>query len=149
MNTIDKPRSLVAWTILLIGLVTVPAVHGWTNVPPAPMWGWPYDPMLMPYWGYWYSPCYPFASCAAYLQFQILERRQERLEELRRGEQPPASVGTQTSDGLAAGRGRAARPTDETHVQPGYIGSGQVRHEYQGSGEFLPEFLDGRVRPSR
>ncbi len=149
MNAIGKRTSLVVRTILFVGLATVPAVYGQTNMPPAPVWGWPYD--AMPYWGYWYSPCYPFASCAAYLQFQILERRRERFEELRREEQPPASVGMQTWGGLAAGRGRGQviKPTDETDVQPDYIGSGQLRDEHQGSGDFLPEFLDGRVRPSR
>jgi len=140
VNAIGKCGSLVAWTILLISLVTAPAVQGWTNIPPAPAWGWPYDPALTPYW---YSPCYPFASCTAYQQFQILERRRERLQELRREQKPPASIGIQTPGGVAT------TPTDEAEIQPGYTDSGQVREEYQGSGDILPELLERKVRPSR
>jgi len=151
MNAIGERTSLVVRIILCIGLASLPAVYGQTNMPPVPAWGWPYGLAPMPYWGYWHSPCYPFASCAAYLEFQSLERRRERFEDLRREEQPPASAGVQTWGGLAAGRGpgQVTRPTDETDVQPAYIGSGQVRDEHRGSGDFLPEFLDGRIRPSR
>jgi hypothetical protein len=42
------------------------AVQAHFNIQLAPAWGWPYDPMVMPYWVYWYSPCYPSASCVAY-----------------------------------------------------------------------------------
>jgi hypothetical protein len=156
VNTIGQRTSLVVQAILFSGLVTVlPAtgygqtpIRGQTNLRLAPVWGWPYDPTLMPYWGYWYSPCYPFASCWAYQQFQILERRQERWQELGREQQPPP-VGIQTWGGFPAARGRAhaTTPSDGADVQPDYAGSGQIQDQYQRSGDFLPEFLDGRVRP--
>jgi hypothetical protein len=149
VNTIGKRTSTVVRTILLAGVVTLaalpgygqsPAAHGQMNLQPAPAWGWLYDPALTPYW---YSPCYPFASCTAYQQFQILERRRERLQELRREQQPRASIGIQTPGGFAT------TPTDEAEIRPGYIESGQIRDEYQGSGDILPELLERRVRPSR
>ena len=144
--------ALVVRAVLLAGSVTVmaglgygqtAAVQAQINRPRAPMWGWPYDLTVMPYWGYWYSPCYPFASCAAYQQFQILERRRERWEELRRGQQPPASVGIQSRGGFPTPQ------TDEAQIQPEYIRSGQIRDQYQGSGDVLPEFLDSQLRHSR
>ena len=94
---------------------------------------------------------YPFVSCSAYQQFQILERRQERLEELRRGQQTPPSVVMQNKGATVADRdsGQATRPTNDADVRPDYIGSGRIRDQYAGSGEFLPEFLDRTVRPSR
>ena len=97
----------------------------------------------MPYRGHGYGRCYPFVSCAAYRQFQILEQRREQAEELRRKQQPPASVG------VHAGGGFASAPSDEAEIQPEYIGSGQIQDQYRGSGELLPQFLDGRVRPPR
>jgi hypothetical protein len=110
------------------------------------MLGWPYDPTLMPYGGYWNSPCYPFASCWTYQQFQIQERRRERFEELARGQQPP----TQARSGFPLNRrdGEAETLTD-ADVQPAFIESGQVRGEYQQSGDFLPEFLNGKGRSRR
>jgi hypothetical protein len=133
-----------------LGLGHVPAVRAQTTMQPAIIWGWPYGPMLMP-WGYWYSPCYPFASCSAYQQFRIWERRQERLEELRRGQQGPSSVGIQDMGATVAARDgdRAKRATNEADVRPDYIDSGRIRDQYAGSGEVLPEFLDRSVVPSR
>jgi len=115
-------------------------------VVPAPGWGWPYGPAWMPYGGYWYSPCYPFASCAAYQQFQMLERRRERSEELARVQQPPA----QMLNGFPLTRrsGEAAIASD-ADVQPDYLGSGQIRDQYQKSGDLLPEFAQGKARPKR
>jgi hypothetical protein len=108
--------------------------------------GWVYGFAPMPYWGYWYSPCYPFASCWAYQQFQTLERRRERFEELARAQQPAP----QHRNGFPLGR-RSGEPTTsaDAAMQPGYAGSGQIRDRYLESGDFLPEFLNGRVRPYR
>jgi hypothetical protein len=133
-----------------LGYGRVPSVHAQTIVQPGIVWGWPYDRTLMQ-WGYWYSPCYPFVSCWAYQQFQILERRQERFEQLRRGQQTPPSTGTQNEGGIAANRdnGQATRPSNDADVLPEYIDSGRIRDQYAGSGEFLPEFLDRTARPSR
>ncbi|HXX11676.1 MAG TPA: hypothetical protein VEK05_09180 [Burkholderiales bacterium] len=119
--------------LLATGTLSVGA-YGQTAIAPGQVYmqpgPWPYGP-IVPYWGYWYSPCYPFASCMAYQQFQTIERRQERWEELRRGLQPQAPAPTPS---------RAARaPANEADVRP----------EYKASGEYLPEFLEGRVRPGR
>lgn len=154
MNTIASALPL-AGTILLGALAAAepgngygqsPAGRGQINVQAAPGWGWPYGAASMPYWGYWYSPCYPFASCSAYQQFQMLERRRDRFDELARGQQLPP----QTRNGLPLPRrnGEAKRSNDPD-VRPAYVGSGQLRDQYQETGDFLPEFLDGRVRPSR
>ena len=131
-----KPSLVIPLAALLAGTLSVPA-YGQTVVVPVQVYmqpapgAWPYGPTGMPYWGYWYSPCYPFASCMAYQQFQILERRQERWEELRRGQQSQASAP------IPAGAARA--PVNDADVRP----------EYKGSGEYRPEFLDGKVRPGR
>jgi len=104
--------------------------------------GWLFDPGLTQ-WGYWYSPCYPFVSCFAYQQFQIWERRQERLEELRSGQAQPSFGVQNTGTGLAdRGGGRTTRSTNDADVQPAYADSGRIRDQYAGSGDFLPEFLD-------
>jgi len=123
-----RPASLFL-VALLAGLFSVVAL-GQTVIVPAP-WALPYGPTVMPYGGYWYSPCYPFASCAAYQQFQILERRQERWDELRRRQQSQASPSIPSAAAIA--------PVNNVDVRP----------EYKGSGEYLPEFLSGKVRPGR
>jgi hypothetical protein len=131
--------------MFLAGLLTMGAcpVHGQVPAARVPMLGWPYDPTLMPYGGYWSSPCYPFASCWTYQQFQILERRRARFEELARGQQPPP----QTWNGFPLNRhDDNAKTFADADVRPAFIESGQVRDEYQESGDFLPEFLHGRGR---
>jgi hypothetical protein len=151
--------SLMVRTVLLTALAAVgagleygqvPTVHAQTTMRPAIVWVWPDDGALMQ-WGYWYSPCYPFVSCSAYQQFQILERRRERLEELRRGQEAPPTVGVRNKGATVADRdsGQATRQTNDADVRPDYIGSGRILDEYAGSGDFLPEFLDRTVRPSR
>ena len=114
------------------------------NVPTAPGWEWGYGPAPMPYWSYyWYSPCYPFASCSSYQQFQALEKRRERFDALGR-EQTPRP---RTRDGFPLGSG-GGTTASEADVQPDYAGSGKIREQYRKSGEFLPDFLSGKVRPS-
>ena len=151
MNLATRLASLVFRAAVLVGFNAVIVSPGYSQMPvgrgqiviqPVPTWVWPYDPALMPYWGSWYSPCYPFASCSAYQQFQIQERRRERLEELRR-EQP-----TSPALGINTWRGQVPS-TNDANVQPDYLGSGQIRGEHRKSGEFLPEFLEGKVHPSR
>lgn len=154
MNTIASALPLAG--AILLGALTsaepgngygqTPAERGPINVQAVPGWGWPYGAASMPYWGYWYSPCYPFASCSAYQQFQMLERRRERFEEMARGQQAPP----QTRNGFPLGRRNGeAKGSNDAGVRPAYVGSGQLRDQYQETGDFLPEFLDGRVRPSR
>jgi hypothetical protein len=131
-----RPLWVVPLGLLVAGTLCIPA-YGQTVIVPAQVyiqpapWAWPYGPAVVPYGSYWYGPCYPFASCMAYQQFQILERRQERWEELRRRQQSHASAPIPA--------GAATAPVNETDVRP----------EYKGSGEYLPEFLDGSVRPGR
>src|SRR5215470_17813488 len=91
-----RSSRAVSLALLAAGALSV-AAYGQTAIAPGQLymqpapWPWPYGPTLLPYWSYWYSPCYPFASCIAYQQFQMLERRQERWYELRRGPQPRAA----------------------------------------------------------
>jgi len=131
-------------------MAQVPTVRAQTTMQPVITWGWPYDPMLVR-WAYWYSPCYPFVSWSAYDQFQVWERRQERFEELRRGQQTLPSVGMQNKGATVADRdgGRARSSTNDADVRPDYIDSGRIRDQYAVSGEVLPEFLDCSVRPFR
>lgn len=131
-----RPSRVVPLVLLAVGMLSIPAYGQTAIVPtqvymqPAP-WASPWGLTVLPYWGYWYSPCYPFASCMAYQQFQILERRQERWEELRRGQPPQTAAPTPAR--------AATAPLNDSDVRP----------EYKGSGEYLPEFLDGTVRPGR
>jgi hypothetical protein len=146
--------SLMVRTSLLAALAAMGPGPGYGQVPmrgltavqPVIIWGWPYDPALMQ-WGYWYSPCYPFVSCSAYQQFQLWERRQERLDQLRHGHPMPAPAGIQNKG--AAMPGRATRATNDADVRPDYIESGRIRDQYARSGEVLPEFLDRPAGPSR
>ena len=161
MNVALRFTSLGFRAALIGGFATVVVSTGYSQmtlgrsqivVQPVPTWAWPYGPLPMPYpyWGPWYSPCYPFASCWAYQQFQIQERRRERLEELRRGQPPAPGLGVETGRGLGADRGLSQMlPSSDADIQPNYLGSGQIRDEYRQSGKFLPQFLEGNVRPSR
>jgi len=91
------------------------------------------------YWhspGYWYSPCYPFASCATLLEYELIERRLQRLHDLRRG--PPQAA---PPEALPFGP-----PGPESELQPGYRDSGKIRPEFEASGQFRPEFLEERGR---
>jgi hypothetical protein len=136
---------LVVRTMFLAGLLVMGAcpVHGQVPAVRAPMWAWPYDPTLMPYGGYWIGPCYPFASCWSYQQFLILERRRARFEELARGQQPPLPA----QNGFPPNRhDDNAKTFTDADVLPAFIESGQVREEYQESGDYLPEFLHGKGR---
>ena len=156
-----KCASLVARGTVVASLFAVFVAPGYsqmrvgrtqTVIRPAPTWGWAYDPALMPYWTPWYSPCYPFASCSAYQQFQLQERRRQRIEELRREPPPPLpSFGKENREGLTAGRGMGQAPPrpNDADVQPRYRESGHIREKYRESGELLPEFLDGSLRPPR
>ena len=113
--------------------------------PRAPlMWLYPLDPGYPLYPGYWMSFCYPYASCAAYQQQQIFERRQERFEQLRRETQQPAA-GVQI-DPLPVVK---SPPTDITQIQPRYLGASQLRPQYETTGEYLPGFLEGTARPGQ
>src|SRR6201987_873382 len=129
-------------TSFLAGLFTTVSCPGEAQVPlRGPMSGWLYDPTLVPYGEYWTGPCYPFASCWTYQQFQILERRRKRFEELAREQQTPPD--TRSGFPLTRSDGESRTPSD-ADVRPAFIERGQVRHEYEQSGDFLPEFLNGK-----
>ena len=160
MIELRKRASLVVRATLVVGWIAVMLTPGYGQMPgrqghnvvqPTTIWQWPYDPALMLYWFPWYSPCYPFASCLAYQQFQRQERRRERLEELRKPQPSPATSGSENRGGLTAGLGISGVPprTNDADVVPGYLGSGQIREEYRESGELLPEFMDGSIGPRR
>jgi hypothetical protein len=152
INFVSRGTLVVTIMALSVGAghSQMPATRTPVVVQATPLWMWPYDPALIPYWGIWYSPCYPFASCAASQQFRLQERRRERLEEFRR-EQPPApalGLDAQRGFGIYPGQGHVP-PTSDADVQPDYLGSGRIRDEHHRSGEYLPDFLNGKARPSR
>jgi len=126
------------------------AANGQTSAAPnqffvQQFWMWPYDPAL-PYASPWYSPCYPFASCAAYRQFQLQERRREHFAELRREHPSPPPVQFDAARGAGP---RQVAPTNDAEVQPAYVGSGRIREEHRRSGEYLQEFLNRQSGPVR
>lgn len=102
----------------------------------------PYDPFIFhspPYLGHWFhSPCYPFASCAAFHQYQSNIRREQRLRRLRDQSEQRAF------DVLPFAQQRNAKlyRTDENEILPKVRGYSQIRPEYKDAGEYLPEFLE-------
>ena len=139
-------NASAARNVSLAGFLTLITCPGYGQVPAArfPMWGWPYGPTSPPNGVYWSNPCYPFCSPS---QFQIPERRRERAEELAREQTQPAEPLTQYS--FPASHGFGAKTPTDADVQPDYRGSGNIRDQFRKSGDFRPEFLDGKVRPSR
>jgi len=114
--------------------------------------GEPYPSHDVPYADYYYSPCYPFASCGALLQYRMLERRRERFEALRKeSERESPEVGIETRGGWPENyqRRTTAPRTAEAEIQPDYRASSQARPEYGDTGEFLPEFVERREREPR
>lgn len=107
-----------------------------------------YDPFIypaLPYPGYlFYSPCYPFATCAAFYQYQSLMRRKQRLQRLRdQSEQRAFGISPLTQQ-----RNAKFHRTDESEILPGIRSYSQIRPEYKGVGEYLPEFLEKKTSPS-
>lgn len=101
-----------------------------------------YDPFIFhspPYLGYWFhSPCYPFATCAAFHQYQSNIRREQRLRRLRdQSEQRAFNVLPFTQQ-----RNTKLYRTDENEILPGVRGYSQIRPEYKDAGVYLPEFLE-------
>lgn len=101
-----------------------------------------YDPFMFhssPYLGYWFhSPCYPFATCAAFHQYQSNMRREQRLRRLRdQSEQKAFGVLPFTQQ-----RNTKLYRTDENEILPGARGYSQIRSEYKDAGEYRSEFLE-------
>jgi len=101
-----------------------------------------YGPLYPGHW-YAYSPCYPFASCAAYWHHRLLERRQQRFEALRAQATEagyPASGAAATSPFSLP----SAELAPESELRPEYRDTGKIRPGFEHSGEFLPDFLERR-----
>ena len=114
-------------------------------LPGDPMIGlYPVYPGFPIYPGIWVSPCYPYATCTAYRQQQVFESRQERVRQLRRDSEQRAAA-LQSNPAHDVNRA----PADIDQIQPQYLGTSQRRPQYERSGEYLPEFLDGRLGPGR
>ena len=132
-----KSAVLVAACALLVG--GLPGARSDTGVMVQPWPAWR-DPLYVtpgiavpfnPYYGYyWYGPCYPFASCVAYLEYRLMQRRIERFDELGR---PPAAPG-RSHYPLPEGA-----PAPEAELQPQYRDSGKVLPQHQHTGEWLHE----------
>lgn len=100
----------------------------------------PYDSFIFhssPYLGHWFhSPCYPFASCVAFHQYQSNIRREQRLRRLRdQSEQKALDVLPFTQQ-----RNTRLYRTDENQILPELRGYSQIRPEYKDAGGYLPEF---------
>ncbi|SDH37557.1 hypothetical protein [Nitrosomonas sp. Nm132] len=100
-----------------------------------------YDPFIfhaLPYPGYlFYSPCYPFVTCAAFHQYRLIMKRKQRLQRLRERSERRASGRS------FIGRQRAeSYQMNENEILPGFRGYSQIRPEYKGIGDYLPEFSE-------
>ncbi len=133
---------------LLFGLCTSASAE-----PPSTAGGVHAYPLLSvqpaPYFDLWYGdwPCYLYGPCVSYQQFKAWERRRERARELARLAQPPPPIGIEAWHGWPGNAVRRMPQGDSAHAKPQYGDVGRVKEPFQSSGEFLPEFLDGRVRP--
>lgn len=98
-----------------------------------------------PYLGHgFYSPCYPFANCIVFHQYQSLVRRQQRAQRQQRNQ----SAGQPVFGGIPAFAQQQTQKsfrTNENEILPEIRGYSQIRSEYKGVGEYLPEFLQKRT----
>lgn len=101
-----------------------------------------HDPFIFyvpPYPGHsFYSPCYPFATCAAFHRYQLDMKRKERFQRLR--DQSEQRALEMSSSSLL--QSPESYRTDEKEIRPGFRGYSQIRPEYSGTGKYLPEFLE-------
>ena len=106
-------------------------------------------PYYAPYLDGWYGygPCYPYGACISYGQFQAWERRRERERALARPPQTPPPMGIEAWHGWPGNAMHRMPQGDPANATPEYGAAGRVREEFERSGEFLPEFLEGSVRP--
>ena len=124
--------------------VSLYAGNGFVTYMRAGMIG-PQDPFIFyvpPYPGHsFYSPCYPFATCAAFHRYQMDVKRKERFQRLRdQSEQRALEMSSATSQ-----ESPKLYQTDEKEIRPGLRGYSQIRPEYSGSGKYLPEFLEEKA----
>lgn len=101
-----------------------------------------------PYLDLWYGgwPCY-IGPCMSYEEFRMWERRLERERERARPPERPSPMGIEAWHAWPGNAMRRMPEGDPANATAEYGESGRVKEEYEDSGEFLPEFLEGRVRP--
>lgn len=102
-----------------------------------------------PYFDLWYGdqPCFPLGACLSYQQFRAWERRRERERELSRPRETPPPMGIEAWHGWPGNAQRRLPEGDPANARAEYGESGTVQEQFERSGEFLPEFLDGSARP--
>ena len=92
----------------------------------------------------WMYPCFPYANCLAFQQFQRFDRQhRQRLQKPEPVFGPEAPmVGSETMEAWRAGLQPAIEPfrTDEREIHPEYLDRSLVRPEFEGVGRVLPQF---------
>ncbi len=124
------PGQAVAQAVAQAG-AAVGGVVGW----PWPVYG-PYGPYPYPYDAYapW-GPCAP-GICVDGMDVRRAVRREMQLQELRRELELRAAGGFPGGGASPYGVPRdPPPPTPESHLQPQYRGSGDVRPEFRGAGQ--------------
>jgi hypothetical protein len=138
MYIVIPVRTIVAACIALVGVVSAAPARAQASIGGAVVWPWPvYGPYApYPYWGY--TPWGPCVSgvCADDLQLRRAVRREMQLQELRRELEMRADAGFPAPGQSIYGLSRnPPPPTPESHLQPRYRGSGEVRPEYRSAGQ--------------
>jgi hypothetical protein len=117
---------------------------GWSRPAYGPFPPYPYAPY--PYLPYAYGP-YPYGgyspwgpcvtgACFGDMEVRRAVRREMQVQELRRELDAQASGAAAGSTGSIHPEPRyLPPPTPESHLQPAYRGTGDVRAEYRGSGQ--------------
>ncbi len=138
MRIVKPVRTIVAACVALVGVVSAVPAHaqasiGGAVVWPGPVYG-PYAPYS--YWGYTpWDPCLS-GMCAYDAQLRRAVRREMQLQELRRELDMRAGDGFPAAGQSIYGVSRSPPPpTPESHLQPSYRGSGEVRPEYRSAGQ--------------
>lgn len=101
--------------------------------------------LLDPWYGY--GPCDVYDPCMSMQQFRAWERRRERERELSRPPQTPPPMGIEAWHGWPGNAQRRMPDGDPANARAEYGESGTVKEQFERSGEFLPQFLDGSARP--
>ncbi|MBK7353757.1 MAG: hypothetical protein IPI97_03440 [Nitrosomonas sp.] len=109
-------------------------------------WNTFYSPFMYPqalFYPYplFVNPCYPYAHCGAFNQYQLLQERRKRS-----AKSLGQSVKQRTFafDQLALEhqrRGKMYR-TNENEIVPARKGDSKIKPEFSNSGAFLPTFLE-------
>lgn len=109
-------------------------------------WNTFYSPFMYPqalFYPYplFVNPCYPYAHCGAFNQYQLLQERRNRLEKFHGQNTKQRKF---TFDQLALEyqrRGKLYR-TNENEIVPAHKGDSKIKPEFRDSGAFLPAFLE-------